>query len=258
MRDLNVTIVQTKLFWEDINANLGHFDTVINKISIDTDLIILPEMFTTGFTMNAEKLAQTMDGESVSWMKQISGKKKTDITGSLIIKEDKKFFNRLVWVKPTGELFFYDKKHLFRFSSEEKTFTPGSKRIIVNLKGWKICPFVCYDLRFPLWTRNYHKTYDIAIFVANWPEMRSLHWKTLLAARAIENQAYTIGVNRVGRDGNNLDYSGDSSIIDPKGNIIFQKSSVSCVHTETIPFNPLQEYRDKFPAWMDADDFIIP
>ncbi len=258
MRDLNVTIVQTKLYWEDISSNLGHFDSVINKISRDTDLIVLPEMFTTGFTMNADKLAQTMNGESVSWMKQKSREKKTDITGSLIIKEDKNFFNRLVWVKPTGELFFYDKKHLFRFSSEEKTFTPGSKRIIVNLKDWKICPFVCYDLRFPMWTRNYHKTYDIAIFVANWPEMRSLHWKTLLAARAIENQAYIIGVNRVGRDGNNLDYSGDSSIIDPGGNIIFQKPYASCVHTETISLNSLQEYRTKFPAWKDADEFIMP
>ncbi len=258
MRDLNITIVQTKLYWEDINSNLGHFDSVINKISSDTDLIVLPEMFTTGFTMNAEKLAQTMNGKSVSWMKQKSKETKTDITGSLIIKEDKKFFNRLVWVKPNGKLFFYDKKHLFRFSSEEKIFTPGSKRIVINLKDWRICPFVCYDLRFPVWTRNYHKTYDIAIFVANWPVMRSLHWKTLLAARAIENQAYIIGVNRVGQDGNNIDYSGDSSIIDPGGNIIFQKSFESCVHTETIPFKPLQEYRDKFPAWKDADNFIIP
>ncbi len=253
MQDLKITIVQAKPYWENIDANLELFGTIINKINMVSDLIVLPEMFTTGFTMNAEKFSQTMDESCVSWMKKKSREINTDITGSIIIKEKKKFFNRLIWTKPSGELFCYDKKHLFRFSGEDKIFSPGSKKIIVNLKDWKICPFICYDLRFPIWTRNYRKAYDIAVFVANWPEIRSHHWKALLTARAIENQAYIIGVNRVGQDGNGLEYSGNSSVIDPKGNSLFQKSSSCCVHTEKISFKLLREYRKKFPAWADSD-----
>ncbi len=257
MNNLKITVVQTSLKWENIDSNLELFDGIVNKISTDTDLIVLPEMFTTGFTMNVEKLAETMNGAGISWMKKKSGEKKTDITGSLIIKANKKFFNRLIWVKPSGELFFYDKKHLFRFSGEEHVFTPGSESIIVSLKGWKIRPFICYDLRFPVWTRNYQNAYDIAMFVANWPGIRSCHWKVLLKARAMENQAYVVGVNRVGQDGNGLEYNGDSTIIDPKGNILFQKACELCIHTQELSFNTLKDYRKKFPAWIDADDFII-
>ena len=261
MHNLKITIVQTYLEWEDIDLNLERFDTIVNTMTGDTDLIVLPEMFTTGFTMNAEKFAETMDGKAVSWMKKKSMEKKTDIAGSMIIKENKKFFNRLIWAKPSEELFFYDKRHLFRYSGEEKIFTPGSDNgsanVIVSLKGWRIRPFICYDLRFPVWTRNYQNLYDIAVFVANWPETRSCHWKALLMARAVENQAYVIGVNRIGQDGNGLEYSGDSSIIGPNGRIIFHKASTPCVHTQALSFNALQDHRVKFPAAMDADNFII-
>ncbi len=257
MNNLKITIVQTHLHWEDIDSNIKLFESITDKINKDTDLIVLPEMFTTGFTTKTASLATTMKGASVSWMKKKSVEKNADIVGSMIIREDKNFFNRLIWVKPSGELFFYDKKHLFRFGSEDKFFTPGSKKITVELKGWKIRPFICYDLRFPVWTRNCDNKYDIAVFVANWPATRSLHWKTLLAARAMENQAYIIGVNRTGQDGNKIKYSGDSSIIDPKGKTIFQTDCISCVHTETISPTPLLQYRKNFPAWKDADNFIF-
>ncbi len=257
MNILKITIVQTQLHWENIKSNLELFDSIMDRINSDTDLIILPEMFTTGFSMNTEKLALPMKGASVSWMKKKAREKNADITGSMIIKENGKIFNRLIWVKPSGELFYYDKKHLFRFNNEDKFFTPGSTKTIVELKGWNICPFICYDLRFPVWTRNYKKEYDIAIFVANWPEIRASHWRTLLRARALENQAYIVGVNRIGKDGNGLEYRGDSSIISPDGNIIFQKSFKPCIHTETISPDDIRKYRADFPAWKDADDFLI-
>jgi predicted amidohydrolase len=207
--------------------------------------------------MNAVDLAQDMDGSAVQWIQKKSRDINTDIVGSIIINDEGKFYNRLIWAKPEGDLLIYDKKHLFRMAGEEKIYSAGSKNITVELNGWKIRPFICYDLRFPAWTRNIANQFDAAIFIANWPEKRSNHWKLLLQARAVENQCYVIGVNRVGTDGNGLAYSGDSSIIDPWGTVIFQKSSQSCIYTGELSYEILQKSREDFPVWMDADHDII-
>jgi len=257
MRDLKITLIQTELVWEDIDANLASFDKKIDAICEETHIIILPEMFTTGFSMNAANLAQSMNGSALKWLQEKSRQTNCDIVGSAIIKANRKYFNRLFWVKPDGSLFIYDKKHLFRFAGEEKVYSAGDRNITVELHGWKIRPFICYDLRFPAWTRNIKNQYDVAIFIANWPEKRSLHWKSLLQARAIENQCYVIGVNRVGIDGNGLNYKGDSSVIDPLGKIIFQRQKEICTYTTGLSYKILEDYRKTFPAWMDTDDVII-
>ena len=257
MQDLKVTLIQSELVWEDITSNLTGFDNKINAIEEDTHLIVLPEMFSTGFTMNAPALAQDMKGSAVKWIIEKSAEKNVDMVGSIIADDGGKFFNRLVWAKPNGEIFTYDKKHLFRMAGEEKIYSGGTKNITVELNGWRIRPFICYDLRFPVWTRNIANQFDAAIFIANWPERRSAHWKALLQARAIEDQCYVIGVNRVGTDGNGLSYSGDSSIIDPWGNIIFQKSNQTCIHTAELSYDVLKTSREDFPVWMDADNDII-
>jgi len=257
MQDLKTTLIQTELVWEDIESNLAGFDVKIDAIEDDTHLIILPEMFTTGFSMNSADLAQNMQGSSVKWLREKSLQKNADIVGSIIVSEDGNFFNRLIWAKPGGEIFTYDKKHLFRMAGEEKAYSAGHKNITVELCGWKIRPFICYDLRFPVWTRNIANQYDAAIFIASWPERRSLHWKLLLQARAIENQCYVIGVNRVGTDGNGHPYSGDSSVIDPWGNIIFQKQDEVCTYTAELSYETLQKSRESFPVWMDADNDLI-
>lgn len=253
MQNLKVTLIQTSLFWENIESNISLFDGKINSINNKTDLIVLPEMFTTGFSMDPQKLAQEMEGQAVKWLKDKSRKTRADITGSMIIRENGKYFNRLLWAKPDGALLHYDKRHLFRMTGEEKVYSSGDKNITVELKGWKIRPFICYDLRFPCWTRNLIKSYDLALFIANWPEKRSYHWKTLLLARAIENQCYVIGVNRVGKDGNGYYHSGDSSAIDFAGNILFTNKDEESVYTASLSFKDLEEYRKSFPAWMDAD-----
>ena len=252
-----MTLIQTEPVWEDIRGNLALFDEKINDISEKTDLIILPEMFTTGFSMNASSLSQDINGSSIKWLQKNSRQINADIVGSIIFENNGLYFNRLLWAKPDGRLFAYDKKHLFRFAGEEKVYSAGVVNITVELNGWKIRPFICYDLRFPAWTRNINNQYDIAIFIANWPEKRSMHWKSLLQARAIENQCYVIGVNRVGLDGNGLFYSGDSSIIDPLGKIIFHRNDEECTFTTALSFNILEEYRKTFPAWMDSDIDMI-
>jgi len=237
MQDLKVTLIQSELAWEDIDSNLAGFNSRIDAIDQNTHLIVLPEMFSTGFTMNAAELAQDMKGSAVKWIKEKSAEKNVDMVGSIIADDGGKFYNRLVWAKPDGEIFTYDKKHLFRI--------------------WRIRPFICYDLRFPVWTRNIANQFDAAIFIANWPERRSAHWKALLQARAIENQCYMIGVNRIGIDGNGLSYSGDSSVIDPWGTIIFQKSHQTCIYTGELSYETLQKSRETFPVWMDADNDLI-
>jgi len=257
MQNLKVTLIQSELAWEDIESNLAAFDTRIEAIQDDTHLIVLPEMFSTGFTMNAAALAQDMKGSAVKWIKEKSADKNVDIIGSIIADDGGKFLNRLIWARPDGKISTYDKKHLFRMAGEEKVYSAGSKNITVELNGWRIRPFICYDLRFPIWTRNTANQYDIAIFVANWPERRSEHWKLLLQARAIENQCYVIGVNRVGTDGNGHSYSGDSSIVDPWGSITFQKSDQTCTHTAELSYEVLQKSRESFPVWMDADNDLI-
>lgn len=253
MQDLTVTILQCELAWEDPAANLAFFDNRLEQSIEQTDLVVLPEMFTTGFSMNARELAQDMDGSAVAWIQEASARHQVDITGSMIIREGQRYYNRLIWAKPDGTLQTYDKRHLFRMSGEHEVYSAGSQTITVGLKGWNIRPFVCYDLRFPAWTRNVKKQYDLAVFVANWPAPRSMHWTTLLKARAIENQCYVIGVNRVGTDGNGLPYDGNSSIIDPMGTVLYQQKDTPVIHTAKLTFDTLTSYRKSFPAWMDAD-----
>lgn len=257
MQDITVTLVQTELFWKDIQANLAMFDTWFESVPDETDLVVLPEMFTTGFSMNASVLAQIMDGPAVKWMRETSRQKQTDVVGSMIIREGGEYFNRLLWARPEGELLKYDKRHLFRMAGEEKIYRAGKKLLTVTLGGWKIRPFVCYDLRFPVWTRNIDNAYDAVIFVANWPAARSAHWQKLLTARAIENQAYVIGVNRVGTDGDGRTFSGDSAVIDPKGEVLVQMHHAPGTYTVRLSAGALTTCRESFPAWMDADRDLV-
>ncbi len=253
MQDLKVTLIQTTLFWEQIEANLAMFDAKLEGLESPSDLIILPEMFSTGFSMNPHKLAETMDGRAVTWIREKAASMGAVVTGSIMIEQDGRYYNRLVWAEPGGRLATYDKKHLFRYAGEHKVYSPGNSLLTVSLKGWKIRPFICYDLRFPLWTRNFDNAYDLAIFVANWPQRRSAHWRCLLVARAIENQAYVIGVNRVGNDGNGYYHSGDSAVIDPAGTTVFTMSHAPCTKTLTLSASQITRYRSAFPAWQDAD-----
>jgi omega-amidase len=262
MKDLAITLLQTPLYWEDKAANFKLFDRHIALIKDETDLIVLPEMFSTGFTMNAKALAESMQGETVQWMQQKAKEKNAVICGSFIAEEKGKYYNRFVWARPDGSYEFYDKRHLFRMADENNFYSEGERRIIVELKGWKICPLVCYDLRFPVWSRNKVSgsglEYDILIYVANWPERRNIAWKILLPARAIENQCYAVGVNRVGKDGKDISYSGDSVIVNPKGETInTTKANEEKVETVKINYNELIEFRKQFPAMLDADDFKI-
>jgi omega-amidase len=257
MQDLTVTMIQTELFWENIPANLAMLDERMDDISEKMDIIVLPEMFSTGFTMNAEKLAESMTGSAVSWLVAKARKQNIHILGSVIIMENKQYFNRLVWAKPDGEILTYDKKHLFRMAGEHKVFSPGNRHLTVEVNGWKLRLFICYDLRFPVWCRNIENQYDVAIYIANWPDGRAMHWKLLLPARAVENQCYVIGVNRVGQDGNRLKYSGNSSLIDPEGNILFTQANVPCIHTAKLSYKTLREYRETFAAWQDADRDMV-
>jgi omega-amidase len=257
MDNLKITVFQGYLFWENTDKNLQNISLRLSAIREKTDLIILPEMFTTGFTMNAEKLAEPMEGKTMQWMHQTAIKYGCVVTGSLIIKENGRYYNRLIWMRPDGTHNHYNKRHLFALGKEHDTYTAGDERIIVELKGWKICPVICYDLRFPVWLRNVDAEYDLLIIVANWPERRALHWRTLIPARAVENQAYVIGVNRVGHDGNEVYHSGDSSCIDPNGKVIYYKRDEEDMYTFSIVANELELTRRAMPFLKDADHFHI-
>lgn len=248
---MQITLIQSELYWEDIAANLAMFDVKLANIA-STDLIVLPEMFTTGFSMNAAALAETMDGSAVQWMRKQAAAKNAAITGSLIIQEDGKYYNRLIWMLPDGSYQYYDKRHLFSMAKEEETFTAGDKKLIIEYMGWKICPFICYDLRFPVWNRN-QEDYDIAIYVANWPDRRSYHWRSLLVARAIENQCYVIAVNRVGTDGKDFYYSGHSSVIDAAGEVLYQQQDLEGIKSMSIDRESLLEIRNRLPFLKDRD-----
>ena len=258
MENLKITTFQGYLFWENIDKNLQNIGLRLSGgIREKTDLIVLPEMFTTGFTMNAAQLAEPMDGKTMQWMQQTAERYSAVIAGSLIIKEGGKYYNRLIWMRPDGTYQYYDKKHLFGMGKEDETYTAGNKRIMVELKGWKICPVICYDLRFPVWLRNKGELYDLLLIVANWPEKRAAHWRALLNARAIENQAYVIGLNRVGHDGNEVYHSGDSTCLDPYGNVVYYKRDEEDVYTFTINGEEVGKTRAAMPFLKDADDFAI-
>jgi omega-amidase len=262
MNTLSFTLIQSQLHWEDKAANLAMFEEKIMGIPGHTEIVVLPEMFSTGFSMQPKKLAEPMSGDTVSWMKRIAANKKIILTGSVIIEENGQYVNRLLWVLPDGQLGYYDKRHRFAFAGEDGEYTAGHKRLIAQVKGWKINLQVCYDLRFPVWARqqsNEAPEYDVLLYVANWPERRNHAWKTLLTARAIENQCYVVGVNRVGDDGNGIHHSGDSMVLDPLGATLYHKEEVEDVFTIILQKESLQNVREKFPFWKDADHFkIIP
>ena len=262
MSKLTFTLIQSFLHWEDKQANLKMFDEKIRGIKEKTQVVVLPEMFSTGFSMKPEQLAETMHGKTVQWMKKMAADKKIIVTGSAIIEENGNYYNRLIWMLPNGQCGQYDKRHLFAYGEEDQHYASGTQRLIASANGWKINLLVCYDLRFPVWARQQFDQrqkfeYDILIYVANWPERRATAWKTLLRARAIENQCYVIGVNRVGKDGNDINYSGDSMVVDPLGEILYHKEHEEDVFTITLGKENIQQAREKFPFWKDADKFEI-
>jgi len=254
MDKLKITLVQPDIIWEDIKGNLDKYSEMLTSVD-KTDIIILPEMFTTGFSMHPGKLKETMDGVSVQWMKKLAAEKNAAVIGSFIVEDAGKVFNRLVWVFPEGKIQTYDKRHLFTMGEENKHYSSGKTKLIVEYKNWKFCPLVCYDLRFPVWSRN-TKEYDVLIYVANWPAPRHHVWKNLLVARAIENQSFCIGVNRVGKDGAGLDYEGDSTVVSPKGFAHFTGNEEQ-VKTFQLSRSDLYDFRKSFPVLNDRDYFEI-
>ncbi len=254
-------MVQPDLAWEDKAANLEMMERMITPLSTQTDIVILPEMFSTGFSMNPRQLAENMQGDVVQWMKVMAAKLRLILTGSIIIEEEGKYFNRLIWMQPDGNFGYYDKRHLFGFAGEDKEYSAGNKRLITSAKGWKFNLQVCYDLRFPVWARQGGNSgepeYDVLVYVANWPERRNHAWKTLLQARAIENQCYSIGVNRVGEDGNGIYHSGDSMVVDAMGEVLYTKKDVEDVFTITLEKEALESVRSKLPFLKDRDGFFI-
>lgn len=254
---MKLTVVQTDIFWEDKTRNLERLGEIIASVPSGTDIVILPEMFNTGFSMNTAELSETPRSVTFEWMKSISEKGNFSVCGSYIIREGSRFFNRWVFVSERDDIYTYDKRHLFSPGNEDKSFTPGKKRVVFDYRGFRICPNICYDLRFPVWSRN-RNDYDLLINSANWPESRRDVWTTLLKARAIENQCYVAGANRIGTDGEGLKYFGDSLILNPRGEIIASGDS----YTENlvsgeIKIAELESFRSKFSVWKDADDFSI-
>lgn len=279
MSSLSVSIIQTALHWENKAANLTMLEEKIMNLS-NTELVVLPEMFSTGFSMRPEALAETMEGGTVQWMKRVAAARRVILTGSLIIEDEGEYYNRLIWMLPNGQAGYYNKRHLFGYAGEHQHYAAGNRRFIASVKGWKINLQVCYDLRFPVWARQQNTPtvtvdkdefgepefipsppiepeYDVLVYVANWPEKRSHAWKTLLQARAIENQCYVIGVNRVGEDGNGIYHSGDSMIVDPLGEVIHTKAHEEFGYTATLERSKLDDIRTRLPFLKDGDSFLI-
>ncbi len=263
MHKLKTTLIQSNIYWQDIDANLAMFEEKIWEIGEETDVIILPEMFNTGFSMNVESLAEPMNFKTFRWMNQMAKQKDAAVVGSYIVKEATRYFNRLYWVEPDGQFDFYDKRHLFRMGNEHLTYAEGKKKMIRKFRGWKIRPLVCYDLRFPVWSRNKYDAsndaldYDLLIYVANWPAPRNDVWQTLLKARSMENQCYTIGLNRTGSDGEGITYNGQSAAFDFKGKAINEITSRQTIQTVELSLDQLNSFRKKFPAYLDGDGFEI-
>jgi predicted amidohydrolase len=253
---LDVLLLQAELIWENAAANRQQFERAFEGYKGNADLIVLPEMFNSGFTMNASDVAETMQGETVKWLCQKSQELSTAICGSIIIEEDGKYYNRFLWAQDGEITTHYDKRHLFRMAKEHHTFSPGNKQPEINFKDWKIMPRVCYDLRFPVWSRS--NEFDLQIYVANWPAARVAAWDKLLKARAIENQCYIIGLNRIGSDGSKVDYCGHSIVIDPKGNAMTPESNEDAGWISArLDMEELNAFREKFPVHLDADKFSL-
>ena len=267
MSKLTLTLLQANLVWEDPNANLEMLEKKLSSVDPSTQLLILPEMFSTGVSMRPQSFSETMEGPSVMWMKKTAAKRRMILTGSLIIREGEECYNRLLWVLPDGTCGFYDKRHLFAFAGEDQQYARGDRRLIASVNGWRVLLLICYDLRFPVWSRqSAHATspgpapepeYDLMIYVANWPERRSHAWKTLLQARAIENQCYVAAVNRVGEDGNGIYHCGDSMLVDPLGDILASCAHEEWIYTTTIDKQSLNDVRALYPFLRDADAFHL-
>jgi predicted amidohydrolase len=260
MPDFSVSLVQTDLHWHDPAANRG----ALGKLLADslagpglTDLIILPEMFTTGFSMDTAQ-AEPADGPTLAWLREQAALYNAVVAGSVMLTEGGHYYNRLLWVRPDGSYSSYDKRHLFRMTGEHEVFTAGTERLVEEWRGWRIRPLVCYDLRFPVWSSNSaHQPYDLLLYVASWPHARINAWKLLLQARAIENMAYVAGVNRIGLDGKDVEYSGFSMLLDPRGDYLAQAGSLPTVLTRRLMRNPLRELREQLPVLLDADEFEL-
>ena len=264
MSTLKISAIQADLVWQNKSVNLQRFSDKISGLKGKTEIVVLPEMFSTGFNTDPEGLAEHMDGTTVQWMKAQAASNRIILTGSLIIEDGGKYYNRLLWILPDGQVGTYDKRHLFGFAGEDEKYASGNRRLVASVKGWKINLLVCYDLRFPVWARQSVPSigskdleYDVLIYVANWPDKRSHAWKTLLQARSIENQCYTIGVNRVGKDAKGLQYNGDSMVVDPMGEIQHLSTGKEEVFTCELDKERLQEIRSKLPFWKDRDPFHI-
>jgi omega-amidase len=253
---MKIALIQTALIWENPNENRSLLQYKINAISQYVDLIVLPEMFTSGFTMNPKNVAETMQGETILWLKDVAKTRNCSLTGSLVIEENGNYFNRLVFVFPNGEIQCYDKRHLFTLAGEDQVYTSGTEKLIVEYKGFKICPLICYDLRFPVFSRNV-EDYDLLIYVANWPKLRVNAWDILLKARAVENMSYTIGVNRVGKDDNNHEYVGHSQAIDFLGNHIVEPYETEDIFVVELNKEKMLETRSKLAFLNDKDEFEI-
>lgn len=266
---MHLTLIQPELYWHDPVANRAMLEERIFNLPEKTDLIVLPEMFTTGFTMDARAVAEPMNLTTFRWLKQMARQTGAVVTGSYVVKESNAYYNRLVWMQPDGEFDVYDKRHLFRMAGEDGVYTAGTRRIVKEWKGWRICPLICYDLRFPVWSRNTGFNspssavadspfaYDLLLYVANWPAPRRNAWNVLLQARAIENLSYVAGVNRVGVDGNQNQYTGDSALINFKGDVLFRQADAEVVHQQALSLDDLRAFRERFPANLDADGFTI-
>lgn len=257
MQDLKVAILQTSLHWENPTANRSMLEEKIWQLHEQVDVIVLPEMFTTGFTMDAASLAEPMKLHTFKWMQQMASQTQAAVCGSYIVQEAGLFYNRLLWMFPDGTFKTYDKRHLFQMAGEHEIYHAGDTALIVEWKGWKIRPLICYDLRFPVWSRNVNNAYDALIYVANWPQARIQVWSTLLKARAIENLAYVAGCNRVGMDGLDIPYNGMSASINFKGEVLWEKEKEEAWGISVWDAQALKEFREKFPAWEDADEFNI-
>lgn len=256
-RKLRISLVQYGIVWEDKEANLHYIQKIVTSLAGKTDIVVLPEMCTTGFTMNSQKLAEPNYGTTISLFKQWSKESDIAICGSFIAKDKEDYYNRGFFISPDNN-FYYDKRHLFRMGKEPEYFSAGNKRLVFEHKGFNICLLICYDLRFPVWARNVGNEYDLLIYTANWPESRANVWNTLLTARAIENMSYVCGVNRIGKDGNKLMYRGDSKLINAKGEEITSiEANKNQIETVCISKTELEQFRNKFPVWKDADDFEL-
>lgn len=253
---LKISLLQLDLVWQDAAANRAAIEQHLDAVS-HRDLIVLPEMFTTGFDMKPAGLAETMDGETLAWLKSLARQKEAVICGSMMLNIGDEYVNRFLWVTPQGEVSHYDKRHLFKFAGEDEQYSAGTERAVFKLGAWRVAPFICFDLRFPVWSRNTGCQYDLALYVANWPKVRSLQWKSLLPARAIENQSYVIGLNRVGVDGNEIAYSGDSMVVDPLGETLLYGANKEVVLNIELDLNELKQIRTRFPFLQEADHFAF-